>query len=72
MAGAENPVLAFCDSRAVDAAGREMMPSYQSYYFASGVKELAESGIWDGLAFARLALRERNLIPKRQCRAVAA
>jgi hypothetical protein len=44
-------------------AGKQVMPSYQSYYFSSGVKELAASGVWTNAAFARLALRERNLIP---------
>jgi hypothetical protein len=63
MAGAENPVLAFTDSRAIDDTGRQVMPSYQSYYFESGVKELAMSGIWEGEAFARRVLSVRNLIP---------
>ena len=63
MAGAAHPVLAFTDSRAVDGAGRQVMPSYQSYYFSSGVKELAASGVWTNTAFAQLALRGRNLIP---------
>jgi glycosyltransferase involved in cell wall biosynthesis len=63
MAGAENPVLAFTDSRAIDEAGRQVMPSYQSYYFESGVRELAMSGIWEGKVFARRMLSIRNLIP---------
>jgi len=63
MAGAENPVLAFTDSRAVDGEGKQVMPSYQSYYFASGVKTLAASGIWEARRFAETALGVRNLIP---------
>ena len=63
MDGAEHPLLAFTDSRAVDAADQSVMPSYQSYYFNAGVTELAASGVWESTAFARMALGERNLIP---------
>ncbi len=63
MAGAENPALAFTDSRAVDGAGAQVMPSYQSYYFDAGVTALAASGIWAGKDFAREMLGVRNLIP---------
>ncbi len=63
MAGVAQPLLAFTDSRAVDAAGQPVMPSYQSYYFSAGVRELAASGVWEADAFARMALWERNLIP---------
>jgi glycosyltransferase involved in cell wall biosynthesis len=62
MEGCANPLLAFSDSRAVDEDGKQVMASYQSYYFASGVRELAASGLWDGAAFARRILAERNLI----------
>jgi len=63
MAGAENPVLAFADSRAVDGDGKQVMPSYQSYYFDSGVKALSRSGVWEAREFARRMLAVRNLIP---------
>jgi glycosyltransferase involved in cell wall biosynthesis len=63
MERAETPLLAFTDSRAVDETGKQVMPSYQSYYFDSGVRELAASGIWEAQAFARRILAVRNLIP---------
>ncbi len=61
--GAEQPLLAFTDSRAVNADGAQVMPSYQSYYFASGVKTLAASKTWASDEFARQILTVRNLIP---------
>ncbi len=63
MSGAHPPLLAFTDSRAVDETGKQVMPSYQSYYFDSGVKELAASGIWEARTFAQRILAVRNLIP---------
>jgi hypothetical protein len=57
-----SPLLAFADSRAIDAAGRMVSPSYQSYYLQSGAKELTVSGIWQADEFARRFLSERNLI----------
>jgi glycosyltransferase involved in cell wall biosynthesis len=63
MAGAENPLLAFSDSRAVDGEGKQVMPSYQSYYFDSGVKSLSRSGTWEATEFAQAMLAVRNLIP---------
>jgi len=62
-ASAENPLLVFSDSRAVDADGKQVMPSYQSYYFDSGVKALSRSGAWDAAEFAARFLAVRNLIP---------
>ncbi len=62
IGAAPDTLLAFTDSRAVDEAGREVSPSYQSYYFESGVKELAATRIWDGEIFARRNLSVRNLI----------
>jgi glycosyltransferase involved in cell wall biosynthesis len=62
MEGTKTPLLAFCDSRAVDGAGRQVMPSYQGYYLASGIRELAASGLWDGETFARRMLTERNVM----------
>jgi hypothetical protein len=63
MASAETPLLGFTDSRAIDEAGKEVMPDYQSYYFSCGVRELAVSGIWTGREFATRMLSVRNLIP---------
>jgi glycosyltransferase involved in cell wall biosynthesis len=63
MERAGAPLLAFTDSRAVDAQGQETMPSYQSYYFQSGVRGLAASGIWEARDFAEKFLNVRNLIP---------
>lgn len=59
----ETALLAFTDSRAVDETGQETMPSYQSYYFQSGVRALAASGSWEARAFASRFLCVRNLIP---------
>ncbi|MDE1905338.1 MAG: glycoside hydrolase family 99-like domain-containing protein, partial [Rhodospirillales bacterium] len=56
-------LLAFTDSRAVDKAGQETMPSYQSYYFQSGVRDLAASRHWEAREFANKLLTVRNLIP---------
>jgi len=63
MARAQNPILAFTDSRAIDETGRQTMPSYQSYYFDSGAKHLTSSLIAGAAAFARATLPTRNLIP---------
>lgn len=57
------PLFAFADSRAVDAQGLEVMPSYQGYYFQSGIRNLAASGSWDAKDFANKFLKIRNLIP---------
>ena len=57
------PLLAFTDSRAVNETGQQVMSSYQSYYFDSGAKELAASGLWEARAFAERLLSVRNLIP---------
>jgi glycosyltransferase involved in cell wall biosynthesis len=62
-AAAENPLLAFSDSRAIDETGTQTMPGYLSYYFDAGAKGLAASGIWDGRDFAAQYLSTRNLIP---------
>jgi glycosyltransferase involved in cell wall biosynthesis len=63
MASAKTPLLGFTDSRAIDEAGAEVMPDYQSYYFSCGVRELAVSGIWQAREFAARLLSTRNLIP---------
>ncbi|MGE4482618.1 glycoside hydrolase family 99-like domain-containing protein [Acidocella sp.] len=56
-------LIAFSDSRAVDAQGRETMSSYQNYYFQSGVRELAAPGVWQARDFAEKFLNIRNIIP---------
>jgi hypothetical protein len=61
-AGSKNPLMAFADSRAVDEAGRQVMPSYKPYYFDSGARGLMESGIWPAQKFAAENLSVRNLI----------
>ncbi len=55
-------VLAFCDSRAIDAAGDEIWPSYHDYYAQSGAEALARDALFPARAFARRFLAERNLI----------
>jgi glycosyltransferase involved in cell wall biosynthesis len=62
-AGAENPLMAFADSRAVDEDGNQVMPSYRNYYFDSGAQGLMASGIWPAQDFAAAYLSVRNLIP---------
>jgi glycosyltransferase involved in cell wall biosynthesis len=57
------PLIAFTDSRAIDADGQQIMPSYQSYYLESGAPALTTSGRWEAQKFAALALGVRNLIP---------
>ncbi len=54
--------LAFCDSRAIDADGAPLSPSYQEYYAASGAAALAGGGVFPARDFARRFLAERNLI----------
>jgi glycosyltransferase involved in cell wall biosynthesis len=54
--------LVFCDSRAIDAEGRPVSPSYREYYAASDAAELAGGGVFPARAFARRFLAERNLI----------
>ncbi|MDE1895566.1 MAG: glycoside hydrolase family 99-like domain-containing protein, partial [Rhodospirillales bacterium] len=59
----DTALLAFTDSRAIDKTGQETMPSYQSYYFQSGVRDLAASRQWQASEFANKLLTVRNLIP---------
>jgi len=54
--------LAFCDSRAVDAEGRELWPSYRAYCAGAGAAALSHDGIFPARDFARRFLAERNLI----------
>ncbi|MDE8347403.1 MAG: glycoside hydrolase family 99-like domain-containing protein, partial [Acidocella sp.] len=63
MERTQTPLLAFADSRAVNAEGQQTMPSYQNYYFQAGIRALAASGTWDAQDFARNLLIVRNIIP---------
>jgi glycosyltransferase involved in cell wall biosynthesis len=59
---ARNPVLAFCDSRAIDAAGDTVYPDYKAYYAQTAPGTLSTDAIFEGPAFLRTHLTERNLI----------
>ena len=54
--------LAFCDSRAIDAEGRVLRPSYQDYYAQNGAAALGQDGVYPSREFARRFLAECNLI----------
>ena len=54
--------LAFSDSRAIDAEGRELWPSYRDYCATAGASALGQDGIFPARDFARRFLAERNLI----------
>ena len=56
---ARDPVFAFCDSRAIDAAGATIWPDYQAYY---GPAMLDTDAVFEGGSFIRTHLAERNLI----------
>lgn len=62
MGQARNPVLAFADSRAVDADGATLSPDYRRYYAEAGALALAQSSVFPARDFARRFLAERNLI----------
>ena len=59
---ARNPVLAFCDSRAIGETGETMFPDYKAYYARSAPGLLAADAVFEGAAFLRTHLAERNLI----------
>ncbi len=58
-ARARDPAFAFCDSRAIDPAGATMWPDHKTYY---GPSVLATDAVFEGAAFLRSHLAERNLI----------
>jgi cellulose synthase/poly-beta-1,6-N-acetylglucosamine synthase-like glycosyltransferase len=62
LADAPDAVLAFSDSRAVDAGGMAMWPDYQGYYAESGAPMLARDGVFPAGDFLRECLSARNLI----------
>ena len=55
-------VLAFSDSRAIDAEGAAVWPNYRGYYADAGATMLLQDGIFPARDFARRCLAERNLI----------
>ena len=62
IAGARDPVLAFCDSRAIDEAGQTLSPDYKPYYARSAPGLLAADAVFEGATFLRTHLATRNLI----------
>ena len=58
-AEARDPAFAFCDSRAIDQGGAMLWPDHKSYY---GPAVLANDAVFEGAAFLRSHLAERNLI----------
>ena len=59
---APDVVMAFCDSRAVDAAGAALWPDHQAYYARSGAGLLAQDGVFDAAEALEACLGQRNLI----------
>jgi glycosyltransferase involved in cell wall biosynthesis len=59
---ARDPVLAFCDSRAIDEAGVTICADYKAYYATTAPGMLAADGVFEGVAFLRTHMAERNLI----------
>lgn len=59
---APDAVLAFCDSRAIDADGRRLWSDHQAYYAEAGAGMLRQDGIISAPVFLRACLAERNLI----------
>ncbi|MGI4950589.1 MAG: glycoside hydrolase family 99-like domain-containing protein [Janthinobacterium lividum] len=59
---APDAVMAFSDSRAIDAEGTRLWPDHQAYYARSGARLLAADGVFDAAEVLRTCLAERNLI----------
>jgi glycosyltransferase involved in cell wall biosynthesis len=62
FAAAPDAVLAACDSRAVDAAGRTLWPDHRESFAAAQAEILARDGLFAARDFARHVLAERNLL----------
>ena len=62
LGNAPDAVMAFCDSRAVDAEGAPLWPDHQAYYASSGVTLLQEDGVFEAQDVLEACLGERNLI----------
>ena len=58
-ARAPHAAFAFCDSRAIDEAGATLWPDHKGYY---GDPAFAADAVFEGRAFLRSHLAERNLI----------
>ncbi len=63
MDQANQPLLAFADSQAIDESGAQVMRDYKSYYAQSGAQALLADGVWPARDFAAHFLSQRNLIP---------
>ena len=59
---APDAVMAFTDSRAVDAAGTALWPDHLAYYAKSGAPALARDAILPAAEVLRTCLSQRNLI----------
>ena len=55
-------VMAFTDSRAVDAAGAPLWPDHQAYYARAGATILAADGVFPAIEVLQTCLADRNLI----------
>ena len=63
VAAADDPVLAFTDSRSIDAEDRPVRPNHRAYYAeAAGDGALARDDVFLASGFAQRFLGERNLI----------
>ncbi len=62
LADAPDAVLAFSDSRAVNAGGAAMWPDHQGYYAQAGAPMLAQDGVFPAGDVLRGCLAARNLI----------
>ena len=59
---APDAVMAFTDSRAMDADGKTVWPSYQEYYAQAGAALLAQDGVHPAADVLQHCLADRNLI----------
>ena len=59
---APEAVMAFCDSRAIDADDQMMWPGYRSYYADVIGDMLDQDAVHDGAGFVSRCLGERNLV----------
>ena len=62
LADAPDAVLAFSDSRAIDAGGAPLWPDHQGYYARAGAPMLGQDGVFQAEDFLRDCLSARNLI----------
>jgi len=62
LEGAPDAVMAFTDSRAVDADGAPLWPDHQEYYARSGAPVLQQDGVHPATDLLGACLSQRNLI----------